>query len=229
MIEINMKELIKIALGKWWIFIISILIFGGASYVWTNYFTTPVYASYTTLYVGKNIDSEGIESSDLNLGANLILDYRELSKSKLVAREVLDDVGLQNISADSLAERIEVTQKNESRVIQISVSDTDPQVAMELTNKVAEIFQKNIIKIMQVENIQVIDKAEIEENPISPNKKMNYIIGIILGFIVAIAVILLTKYLDNTIKTAEDVKEHLDLPVIGDIPLFHLTGGKVKL
>lgn len=229
MLEINMKELFMLILRKWWILIICMIIIGSASFIWTNYYTDPVYLSSTTLYVGKNIGSEGIQSSDLNLGSNLILDYRELAKSKLVANEVINDMGLVNISAKSLAKRIEVSQINESRVIRISVKDLDPQIAMKLTNKVAEVFQKKIIQIMQVDNVQIIDKAEVEFSPISPNKNLNYMIGIILGFVIGIGTILLVEYFDNTIRTTEDVQKHLDLPVIGNIPLFYFKGGKARL
>ncbi|NLX64746.1 MAG: hypothetical protein GX022_08255 [Clostridiaceae bacterium] len=129
-------------------------------------------------------------------------------------------MGLKNISAASLAGRIVVNQRGESRVIQISVNDTDPQMAMKLTNKVAEVLKKKIIEIMQIENVQIIDKAELQPNPVSPNKRMNYIIGVILGLIAGMGIILLIIYFDNTVKTPEDVKKHLNLPVIGTIPSF---------
>ncbi|HHU91293.1 MAG TPA: hypothetical protein GXZ22_09615 [Clostridiaceae bacterium] len=220
MLEINIKDLIRLVFSKWWVFVSCILISGSAAYIWTNYFTIPVYSSSTTLYVGKNIESEGIQTSDLSLGSILINDYRELAKSKLVAREVIEEMGLRNVSPASLAGKIVVSQKNESRVIQISVNDTNPQMAMELTNKVAEVLQKKIIEIMQIENVQIIDRAELQPYPVSPNHRLNYMIGIILGLIVGMGIILLIIYFDNTVKTPEDVKKHLDLPVIGTIPTF---------
>lgn len=222
MLEINIKDLLRLILRKWWIFAICILVFGSAAYIWTNYFIVPIYSSSTTLYVGKNVDSEGIQTSDLSLGSNLIHDYRELARSKLVAREVINEMGLQNMNPASLAGRIGVSQRGESRVIQISVNDTNPQMAMELTNKVAEVLQKKITEIMQIENVQIIDKAELQPYPISPNKRMNYMIGAILGLFVGMGMILLIIYFDNTVKTPEDVKKHLDLPVIGTIPSFKI-------
>ena len=220
MLEINIRDLLRLILRKWWIFAICILIFGSASYIWTNYFVVPVYSSSTTLYVGKNTESEGIQTSDLSLGTILIQDYRELARSKLVAREVIEEMGLQNMNPASLAGRIGVSQRGESRVIQISVNDTNPQMAMELTNKVAEVLKKKITEIMQIENVQIIDKAELQPYPISPNKRLNYMIGVILGLIAGMGIILLIIYLDNTVKTPEDVKKHLGLPVIGTIPSF---------
>jgi capsular polysaccharide biosynthesis protein len=181
----------------------------------------PVYSANTTLYVGKNIDIQGIQASDLKLGADLILDYRELAKSKLVANEVINELGLKNMSAGGLAGMVQVNQRNESRVIQISVNSTNPQMAMDLTNKVAEVFQKKVVEIMQVENVQIIDKAVMPFYPISPDNNRNIMLGIFLGFIIGAGIILLIAFLDKTVKSAEDVQRYLDLPVIGNIPVIN--------
>jgi len=220
-LEINIKDLLVLIIKKWWVIAVCIIICFSIAYTWTNYFVDPIYSPSTTLYVGKDVSSEGIQTSDLNLGLILIDDYREIAKSKLVSNEVISELGLENISAHSLSKRIEVTQKNESRVIQISVRDTDPQRAMVLTNKVAEVLKKKIVEIMQIENVQIIDKAEVDYTPLSPNKVLNYVIAVLLGFITGLGLIILIKYFDNTIKTIEDVQKYLGLPVIGIIPLYY--------
>lgn len=225
MVEISIKDIFKILLRKWWIIFICVVVFGAAAYTWTNYFVVPMYSANTTLYVGKNTDTVGIQSNDLYLGANLILDYREIAKSKLVAYEVINELGL-NMSAGAMASMISVEQRELTRVIQISVSYPDPQMAMDIANKVAEVFQKKVIEIMQLENVQIIDRAELPRFPISPNNRLNYLVGIILGLAIGVGIIFLTEFLDDTIKTPEDVQKHVDLPVIGVIPVF--TGRRVK-
>lgn len=222
--EINLIDLFKLLLRRWWIIFACVVVFGTAAYIWTNYYVTPVYQSYTTLYVGKNTDQVGVQSSDLYLGSNLILDYREIAKSKLVANEVLKELNITNMSASAMAGRISVTQRNETRVIQISVSDTDPQRALDITNAVAKVFQKKVVEIMQVENVQIIDKAELPMSPVSPNKRRDTLIGIILGLAISIGIIFLLEFLDDTVKTPEDVAKYVDLPVIGTIPVFQMKG-----
>ena len=227
MSEIDLKDLFKLLLRRWWIIVAGVVVFGTAAYIWTNYYVVPVYSANTTLYVGKNIDQVGIESSDLYLGSNLILDYREIAKSKLVAYEVMEELGITNMSAGAMAGRISVTQRNETRVIQISVNDTDPQRAMDITNTVAKVFQKKVVEIMQVENVQIIDKAELPILPASPNSRLNIMIGPILGLAISVGIIFLLEFLDDTIKTPEDVTKHVDLPVIGTIPVFQGKGRRV--
>lgn len=223
MVEISIRDIIKILLRKWWIVFICVVVFGVASYIWTNNFVVPMYTASTTLYVGKNTDQIGIASTDLNLGSNLIMDYREIAKSKLVAYEVIDELGLR-MSAGAMAGRIRVDQRDMTRVIQISVSDPNPQMATDIANTVAEVFKGKVIEIMQVENVQVIDKAELPMFPVSPNKQMNYMVGIVLGLAIGVGIIFLIEFLDDTVKTPEDVQKYTGLTVIGTIPVFQGKG-----
>lgn len=221
--DISYKQLLKKILERWWILLICVLVSFSTAYVWTNNFVVPLYSASTTLYVGKNTDQIGIESSDLNLGSNLILDYREIAKSKLVAYEVIDELGLR-MSAGAMAGRIRVDQRDMTRVIQISVSDPNPQMATDIANTVAEVFKGKVIEIMQVENVQVIDKAELPMFPVSPNKQMNYMVGIVLGLAIGVGIIFLIEFLDDTVKTPEDVQKYTGLTVIGTIPVFQGKG-----
>lgn len=227
MTEISIKDIFRILLRKWWVIFICIVIFGAAAYIWTNYYVVPMYNASTTLYVGKNTDQIGIETTDLYLGSNLILDYREIAKSKLVAYEVIDELGLR-MSAGALAGRISVNQRDATRVIQISITDSNPQMAMDIANTVAEVFRRKVIEIMQVENVQVIDKAELPIFPVSPNKQLNYMIGIILGLAIGVGVIFLIEFLDDTVKTPEDVEKYTGLTVIGTIPVFQGKGRRIR-
>lgn len=222
MTEINLKDLFHILLRKWWLLLICIAIFGSAATVWTVYYLTPIYEANTTLYVGKNADEQGLAAVDLNIGAAVILDYREIAKSRLVASAVIDELGFTNVSPAALSGIIDVSQKTNTRVIQITVRNSDPQMAVIIANKEAEVFQQKVVDIMQVENVQIIDKAELPTYPVSPNKRMNMMIGLILGLAIGVGITFLIEFLDNTVKTPEDIKKYVDLPVIGTIPEFRV-------
>lgn len=224
MTEINIKDIFKSLLRRWWLLFICVIVFGGAAYYYTHYYLIPTYETYTTLYVGKDTGQTGLNQGDLYFGSALIPDYREIAKSKQVASEVIKDLGLSYMRPASLAGMIGVTQRNDSRVIQISIVDTNPQRAMEIANKVAEVFQKKVIEIMQVENVQIIDKAELQSYPIAPDNKRNIIMGIIIGLALGGGIAFLIEYMDNSIKTPEDVQKFIDLPVIGTIPVFKAKG-----
>lgn len=222
--EINLKELFQMFLKRWWILVLCAVISASAAYAYSYYYLVPIYESNTTLYVGKNIDQNGVGANDLMLGSALIADYHEIAKSKQVASQVIKELGLKYMSPGALAGRIGVTQRNGTRIIQISVSDTNPKMAMDIANKVAEVFKNKVIEIMQVENVQIIDEAELPRSPVSPDKKRNIIMGLVIGLAVGAGIVFLVEYLDNTVKTPEDVQKYLGLPVIGTIPVFQMKG-----
>jgi len=224
--EVNLLKLLRVLLKRWWILALCAAILGSVAYVYTNYYIVPIYESYTTLYVGKNAEQNGLAMSDLYLGSYLISDYREIAKSKQVASEVIKELNLK-MSAASLAGRINVSQRSDTRVIQISISDANPQMAMDIANKVAEVFQTKVVDIMQVEIVQIIDKAELPSYPISPDENRNIMMGIIFGFALGVGIVFLIEFFNNTIKTPEDVRKYVDLPVIGAIPVFQTKGRRV--
>ncbi len=148
------------------------------------FIATPVFQSSTTVYVGKKTAlSSDNAINDVLLGNQLVKDYREIILSRLVASQVLTNLGITNLSADQLSSKITVSLKNETRVIQISVSDTDSILAKNIANSVASIFKDKVVDIMAVDNVSVIDTAVASTIPVSPNKRLN----IILSFIALIA------------------------------------------
>lgn len=219
--ELNFKEMLHLLLRKWWLILLCAIIIGIGAYFFAANFTTPVYEANTTIYVGKNADQAGVDALDLNIGAAVVLDYREIAKSRLVASTVIKELELtDDLSVGELIDRINVEQRTETRVIEISVMDYDPEMAMIITNKTAEVFKEKIAEIMQIENVQVIDVAELPTSPVTPGKRTISMIGSMLGLIIGVVIVFLIEYFDNTIKTPEDVKKYLGLPVIGTIPAF---------
>ena len=91
---------------------------------------------------------------------------------------------------------------------------------MVIANKVAEVFKQKVVELMDVENVQVIDRAEVPISPVKPKKELNIAIATFIGLMTGLGIIFLIEYLDNTIKTPEDIEKHLGLPVIGTIPVF---------
>ena len=73
---------------------------------------------------------------------------------------------------------------------------------------------------MQIENVQIIDTAELPELPVSPRKRVNYAVGVLLGLMAGFGLVFLIEFLDDTVKTPEDVLKHTGFVVIGTIPVF---------
>lgn len=78
--------------------------------------------------------------------------------------------------------------------------------------------EARINEVMELGDIRIIDKALVPDAPIKPKKKLNLAIGGVLGVMLGVMLVFFMEYLDNTIKTADDIERHLGLPVLGLIP-----------
>lgn len=222
-VTIDLKEIINMILKRWWIIVIAALICTIATAIVSFFFLTPVYQSNTTLYIGKKVDTDkntDLAYNDLLLGSQLVKDYRELVKSRLVANQVMKDLNLSDITVEGFSAKLSVELKNDTRVIQISAEDKDPVMASTIANKVADVFIEKVVDIMQVENVKIIDRAEVPDKAVKPKKLTNIAIAFVLGLVLGFGIVFLIEFLDNTVKTPEDIKKYLDLPVIGTIPVF---------
>ena len=86
--------------------------------------------------------------------------------------------------------------------------------------------EADIIGNIDVSNIRITEKAVLPTFPVSPNKKRNVVLGIIIGLMIGIGISFLWEYLDRSLRTEEDVHRYLDLPVLSVIPIADQASGK---
>lgn len=227
--EVSLQELFYIFKNKILLIIGITLIALGISGIISFYIIKPEYETFTTLIIGNSseyqLNDSGIEYNDILLNRKLVHTYGELVKSRLVIDKVIDSLDLE-ISYETFKGKIQVELVNDTEIIKIKVKDNDRELVANIANELSEQFMKTVNIKMRVENIQIIDKAYIQENPISPNKTLNIIIGSVIGFMIGVFLTLLLEYLNNTFKTPEDVEKNLNLPVLGIIPTMNSDTGE---
>lgn len=87
----------------------------------------------------------------------------------------------------------------------------------------ARIKESDMVQTSDTSNIRLVEAAIPTPAPVSPNKKRNLLICIFLGLVAGVVVALFADYMDQTIRTEEDVQEHLDLPVLSVVPIADET------
>ncbi|MZQ98842.1 MAG: capsular biosynthesis protein [Acidaminobacter sp.] len=196
--------------------LLSVMISAGVS----NFLITPEYETFTTLMLGKPVEeltTNQINNQGILTNQQLIGTYAEIAKSKVVINKVVNDLG-NTMSPGELRSKISVTLLNNTAVIKVAVRDTDPERAALIANEMAKTFMEEVSEIMKIENVQVIDPAEVPSGPISPRISMNLAISLVLGLMLGIFVSFMLEFLDRSIKTPEEVQQLLGLPVLGMIP-----------
>jgi tyrosine-protein kinase Etk/Wzc len=84
--------------------------------------------------------------------------------------------------------------------------------------------EAQIEAISQLGNIDVIDPAVTPLRPVSPRTEENLIIGFLLSLVLGICFAFLLDRFDTTVKSEEEIKELLEIPLLGFIPRFHMNG-----
>lgn len=215
---ISLQELFGV-LRKRLFLIISLAIIAVAASAAVSYFyLTPVYQTSATLII-KNSDNQTQEKynlTEMQTDLKLINTYKGMITGEPVLEEVIKELDL-DMSPGQLAGKISVENQNETMIMKINVKDPDPYLAADIANKTAEVFIKEAEDIMGVENIEIYPEAKVSPNqgPVSPNPQLNIAIALIVGLMVGVGLAFLLEYLDNTIKTEQDIEKTLELPVIG--------------
>lgn len=221
--EISLREYFLILRNRIWLIILLTVLSIATSGLVSYFILEPEYQTFTTLMVGKpkdyqNVDNK-LEYNDLLLNQKLVSTYGELVKTRIVADEVIENLKL-DMSYKEFREKVNVNLVKDTEIIKLEVMDTNPVLAAEIANVTAQVFMQNVKDIMMVENIQVIDEAQVPDTPIKPRANLNMAIAGVLGLMMGIFLVFLLEYLDSTIKTPDDVERYLDLPVIGTIPMI---------
>src|SRR5699024_420893 len=218
--EVSLQELFSILKKRLLLIIlltvISVIIAGIVSFA----ILKPEYETFTTLMVGNSKDHklEGeIDYDDLLLNQKLVHTYGVLVESRDVSDKVIGNLDL-DISYKTFSDKISVNLVEDTEVIKIEVKDRDPVMAAKIANETADVFMDSVIKFMNVENVQVIDRAQTPENPTKPRPVLNMAIAGVLGIMIGIFITFLLEFLDNTIKTPEDIEKYLELSNMGSIP-----------
>lgn len=227
--EINLREIFAVLLDKFAIIILAAILGAAVAFAFTKFLVDPIYSSSTQVYVTNNAltNTEQINVGDLQSSNYLTKDYMILVKSNPVLEQVIADMKL-DITTSELAGKIFVSTPTDTRILTIAVNDKDPMQAKKIADSVREASKVQIQNVMGIETVNTVEDANLPINPISPNTKMNVLLGFALGLILAIAVVIIRFILDDTIKAQEDVEKYLGLSVLGLIPALETADTKKK-
>ena len=229
--EIDLKEFIMLFWNKKVSIILITIIFMFIGIIYSVGFVTPKYTSSTTLLLATsesaNSKTNTITTSDITLNSKLVSTYSELVKSKNVTRQVISNLGI-NETEDELRNSITVSSVKDTELIKISVIDKNATNAYNIANEIAKVFTQKVSEIYNINNVQILDQAEISTTPSNINHTKDVIMFTFVGLFVAIVFVLVANMLDTTIKSSEEVEKLCNVPVIASIPLYSFEIAKNK-
>lgn len=217
---ISLQEIFGILKKRFPLILLTTLIGTLIATILTFFIITPKYSSESQLVVTLP-QTEQTSVNDVNANLMMLNTYKDLIKSNAVLSEVQNRAAKENHyegSVGDLTSMISVTQSQNSQMFSIVVTSANAYEAESLANITATVFQEKVMEILTVDKISVISEAKVNLTPISPNKKLNIAIGLVLGAMIGIGIAFILEFLDKTVKDEHYITEDLGLLLLGSVP-----------
>ena len=215
-IEIDALSLLRTIWRKKFLILLTAILTTGLAFAYSAFLVTPQYDSTTRLYVVNQSSDNGavITIQDLQAGSFLVKDYKEIILSQDVLKNVTTTLGI----TDDIKEKITVNIPVDTRILSISVRDSDPNQAATIANTLRDEAAKKIIEVTKVSDVTTLEAALPAENPSTPQTKRNLVLGFIVGAFLATALVLVLEVLDDRVKRPQDIEEGLGMTLLGVVP-----------
>ena len=220
-LEIDLFELLNYFRTKL-VLIISVFLIGavGAG-AYTYFLVTPLYTATSKIYVVSASSDTMVNLSDLNLGTSLSSDYEQVISIRPIFNKVIEDLELE-YTYDELLLMTKIAVIKNTRIMTISVTSSDPEEAQQIANKIAEVAEIQIPKLMDTPKPHIIEPAIIPEFKSSPSFAKNITIGAVGLTAVLLAILTVIFVLQDTVKSADDIER-----MFGTLPLAVIPEGEI--
>ena len=214
-IEIDLREVFHVLWRKLWALILFLVV-GACIAGAATMLMTPQYQATSTIYMfSKETDLSSLTS--LQIGSQLTADYEKLATSRPVVEKVIQQLGL-DMTYEDFVSMIQIDNPTDTHMLTVTVTSTDPQQAANISNTLANALSDRVEEVIDTDRPNMVEEAVVPEDASSPSLKKNVLIGAVLGFVLAAAVILAQYFLDDTIQTEEDVTKYLGLNTLASVP-----------
>ena len=223
--ELDLKELFFMFWNKKLEIILITLMFVAVGIGYSYFFVKPEYTSTTSLVLAQSSSSGqtgdgAISATDLTMNSKLVSTYSELIKRKAILGQVCENLNIPESNIQELRGKIKVNSAKNTEIIEISVTNKDPNKAAAISNEIAKVFGEKIVEIYNISNVYLLDRAEANAVPSNINHMKDVVIFAFIGLVIAAVYVLIANMLDNTIKTEQDVEATTELLVLSSIPNY---------
>ena len=223
--ELDLKELFFMFWNKKLEIILITLMFVAVGIGYSYFFVKPEYTSTTSLVLAQSSSSGqtgdgAISATDLTMNSKLVSTYSELIKRKAILGQVCENLNIPDSNIQELRGKIKVNSAKNTEIIEISVTNKDPNKAAAIAFEIAKVFGEKIVEIYNISNVYLLDRAEANAVPSNINHMKDVVIFAFIGLVIAAVYVLIANMLDNTIKTEQDVEATTELLVLSSIQKY---------
>lgn len=199
----------------WLILVVGLLAACGAA-GYTEFFVTPTYTSTSTMLVLTK-ETTLASLADLQLGSQLTKDYTVLINSRPVLEQVIENLNL-DMDYKSLRESITIDNPVDTRILTLSVVQSDPEMAKAVVDELAKVSSAYIGDKMEVTPPKIVEEGEFPVYKTSPNMRKNVMLGFLVGAVLIAGIVIVLELLDDTVKNEDDIERYLGIPTLAVVP-----------
>lgn len=224
-VTIDLQEIFNLLMKKIVWIILCAAICGIVGFVLNWFVFKPVYQADAMIIVNTREEQNVLITNDqINSARQLVNTYEVILKSDTVLDQVLSALNVRGLntnnrlSVNSIKSKITVSPVNNTQVMKISAQHNDPELALAMVDELLTVAPSIIIRTVKAGSVEVVSFPKLQTNPVAPKKTRNLALCVAGGAIAAAAFFVIRDLLDNTVKTDEDIRKKLDMPVLGVIP-----------
>lgn len=214
--RVQLKDYVAAIVSRWWVIALVVLSATAGSYIFSK-LQAPVYRSSVVLINTARLDWGATMSVQI-----LLRQQEEQLKTVGIASKVNERMRL-DLAPEAIIEMLKTKTYIDSITIRLDVEDLDPERARKIALGYGQIFEEEKAAEYALVTPENRVRVAMLEEPrtgvlVRPNTKMNTAAGALLGLVLGLVIVIALEYLDDTLKTPEDVARYLGVPTLGLIP-----------
>ncbi len=220
---IDMAKIFRHIVRKWYLIVIAGILAGVIGFCYANFYITPTYRAKSVMLVElRNSHYDEMNYEQVSIAQKYISTFTDIIRTNYVLEDVIKKLNLKE-SPSSLASKIQAHENEETFLITVTITHTDPKKALEILQALDDSVVDKVVEKFGSTYVQEWDKPVVSSSPVSPNVSRYTILGGMAGVIIALALIILIALLNNKVKSVSDLQRIVDIPVLGVVPSLQVS------
>ena len=215
--EIDLVDLFYLLWSHLLQIVACVILGGAAAFAYTYFLVTPLYQATAKMYVASATYNSIVDIYDLQLGSQLALDYQELILSRPLMEDVAEALEL-DVSPKSIASTVSVENPEDTRIITITVTCPDPQLAADLANEIAYQTGIHLPRVMESPAPNIYEDALVPSQKSSPSYSRNVLLGAMALAVVYCGILMLRYLMDDSFTTPEEINRYFGVQPLAVVP-----------
>lgn len=229
--EIDLLAIVKLVWGRKWLVLAAALVFGFITYLGTMFLIKPTYQASFTAFINNRSatdnDVQALTNGDTSAAQSLTYTYAAIMKSRAILEDAVNRAGLPySYEAIDGGDAVSTSIENNTQLVTLYVTLEDPNEAYTLANAISEIAPGYLADIVDGTSMKIVTKPVIPDHKYAPNEVKNTVIGALLGFLLMVAVIVIREFIDDRVKSEDDLESRFGISVVGTIPNIHAAASR---